>query len=385
MLAPSHRPSNREGHWLVWLQRDRFRLRLALEPDLKRAAGFLLIAADFSFPFSHVMLISRPPWARNPFTSPVCHFAGCVGRVGHASDFGALTGVTVVLCEGGAVAGVDIGGMATGTQEMDVLSPLHITPLVHAVTLAGGSAFGLEAASGVRKYLEQKGVGFVFGPARVPIVPAMILFDLGIGKADVRPTREMGEVAAAAANAGAVVEGSVGAGTGATVGKLFGMSRAMKGGIGSFTVTAGTKGVLVSALAVVNAFGDIREPGTGKLVAGCRRSATSRDLIGTEKVLLAGGRSGDGGGNTTLCVVATNAKLTKVGATRLAKMAQAGVLRALSPGHTMVDGDIVVVLSIGTLEEEMNVLGVAAAEAVGQAIVRGVRMAKGMGGVVGLG
>ncbi len=306
-------------------------------------------------------------------------------RVGHASDFGALTGVTVVLCEGGAVAGVDIGGMATGTQEMDVLSPLHITPVVHAVTLAGGSAFGLEAASGVRKYLEQKGVGFVFGPARVPIVPAMILFDLGIGKADVRPTREMGEVAAGAANTGAVVEGSVGAGTGATVGKLFGMGRAMKGGIGSFTVTAGTKGVLVSALAAVNAFGDVRELGTGKLVAGCRRSATSRDLIGTEKALLAGGRSGDGGGNTTLCVVATNAKLSKVGATRLAKMAQAGVLRALSPGHTMVDGDIVVVLSLGSLEEEMNVLGVAAAEAVGQAIVRGVRMAKGMGGVVGLG
>jgi len=306
-------------------------------------------------------------------------------RVGHASDFGALTGVTVVLCEGGAVAGVDIGGMATGTQEMDVLNPLHITPVVHAVTLAGGSAFGLEAASGVRKYLEQKGVGFVFGKARVPIVPAMILFDLGIGKADVRPTREMGEVAAAAAHAGTVVEGSIGAGTGATVGKLFGMGRAMKGGIGSFTVPVGTKGVMVSALAAVNAFGDVREAGSGKLVAGCRQSATSRDLIGTEKVLLTGRRGAEAGGNTTLCVVATNARLSKVGATRLAKMAQAGVLRALSPGHTMVDGDVVVALSIGDLEEDMNVLGVAAAEAVGQAIVRGVRMAKGMGGVVGLG
>lgn len=306
-------------------------------------------------------------------------------RVGHASDFGALTGVTVVLCEGGAVAGVDIGGMATGTQEMDVLSPLHVTPVVHAVTLAGGSAFGLEAASGVRKYLERKGVGFAVGPARVPIVPAMILFDLGIGKADVRPTREMGEVAAAAANTGAVVEGSVGAGTGATVGKLFGMSRAMKGGIGSFTVPVGAKGVLVSALAAVNAFGDVREPGTGKLVAGCRRAAGSKELIGTEKTMLAAGGGAGNGGNTTLCVVATNAKLSKVGATRLAKMAQAGVLRALSPGHTMVDGDIVIALSIGTVEEDMNVLGVAAAEAVGQAIVRGVTMAKGMGGVTGLG
>lgn len=307
-------------------------------------------------------------------------------RVGHASDFGALTGVTAVLCEGGAVAGVDIGGAATGSQELDVLSPLHVTPMVHAVTLAGGSAFGLEAASGVRRFLEQKGVGFVFGPSRIPIVPAMILFDLAIGKADVRPTREMGEVAAAAATGGAVVEGSVGAGTGATVGKLHGMSRAMKGGIGTFTVPVGGKGVLVSALAVVNSFGDVRDPGTGKLLAGCRKSAGSRELLGTEKALLAGGgaAAGAGGGNTTLCVVATNAKLSKVGATRLAKMAQAGVLRALSPGHTMVDGDIVIALSVGTLEEDMTALGVAAAEAVGQAIVRGVKTAKGMGGVVGL-
>ena len=307
--------------------------------------------------------------------------------VGHASDMGALTGVTVVLCEAGAVAGVDIGGAATGTQEMDVLSPLHVTPVIHAVTLAGGSAFGLEASSGVRKYLEKEGVGFVFGRARVPIVPAMILFDLNIGKSDVRPTREMGEVAAGAAHAGAVVEGSVGAGAGATVGKLHGMARAMKGGIGSYTVAVGTKGVLVSALAAVNAFGDVRDPDSGKLVAGCRKSAESRELLGTEKAMLAGrGNSGAGaGGNTTLCVVATNAKLTKVGATRLAKMAQAGVLRALSPGHTMVDGDIVVALSMGNLEEEMNVLGVAAAEAVGQAIVRGVKSAKGMGGVPGLG
>lgn len=305
-------------------------------------------------------------------------------RVGHASDFGALTGVTAILCEGGAVAGVDIGGAATGSQELDVLSPLHVTPVVHAITLAGGSAFGLEAASGVRRYLEQKGVGFVFGRARVPIVPAMILFDLNLGKPDVRPTREMGEVAAAAATSAAVVEGSVGAGTGATVGKLFGMSRAMKGGIGSYTVSLGSKGVMVSALAAVNAFGDVRDPGTGVLVAGCRKSAGSKDLIGTEKSMMSSGGGKATAGNTTLCVVATNAKLTKVGATRLAKMAQAGVLRALSPGHTMVDGDIVIALSVGTLEEEMNVLGVAAAEAVGQAIVRGVRMAKGMGGVMGL-
>lgn len=305
-------------------------------------------------------------------------------QVGHASDFNALTGVTAILCEGGAVAGVDIGGAATGSQELDVLSPLHITPMIHAVTLAGGSAFGLEAASGVRKYLEKKGVGFVFGPSRIPIVPGMILFDLGLGKPDVRPTREMGEVAAAAASAAAVVEGSIGAGTGATVGKLHGMARAMKGGIGSFTVPVGSKGVLVSALAAVNAFGDVRDPDTGKLIAGCRHSPASSELIGTEKAMLTANPRAEAGANTTLCVVATNAKLSKVGATRLAKMAQAGVLRALSPGHTMVDGDIVIALSTGTIEEDMNVLGVAAAHAVGQAIVRGVKMAKGMGGAPGL-
>lgn len=306
-------------------------------------------------------------------------------QVGHATDLGALTGVTAILCEGGAVAGVDIGGAATGSQELDVLSPLHVTPMIHAVTLAGGSAFGLEAASGVRKYLEKKGVGFVFGPARIPIVPAMILFDLAIGKPDVRPTREMGEIAAAAATTGAVAEGNIGAGAGATVGKLRGMARAMKGGVGTYTVAVGKKGVLVSALAVVNAFGDVKDPATGKLVAGCRKSAESRDLIGTEKTMLAQGSTPNAGGNTTLCVVATNAKLSKVGATRLAKMSQAGVLRTLSPGHTMVDGDIVVALSTGTLEEEMNVLGVAAAEAVAQAILRGVKTAKTLGGVPGLG
>jgi len=306
-------------------------------------------------------------------------------RVGHASDLAAITGVTVVLCEAGAVGGVDIGGGATGSQELDVLSPLHVTPSVHAVTLSGGSAFGLEAASGVRRFLEKKGVGYPVGKVRVPIVPAMILFDLGIGRHDIRPTREMGELAAAAASSGPVAEGSVGAGTGATVGKLFGMERAMKGGIGSFTVPAGSRGALVSALAAVNSFGDVRDPESGTLIAGCRASASSRDLIGTEKAMLSSTRARAGnGGNTTLCVVATNAKLSKTGATRLAKMAQAGVLRALSPGHTTVDGDIVVALSTGTVQEDLNVLGVAAAHALGQAIVRAVRNAKGLGGVIGL-
>ncbi len=303
-------------------------------------------------------------------------------KVGHASDFDALTGCTVVLCEAGAVAGVDIGGAATGTQEFDTMSPLHVAGLVHGIVFAGGSAFGLEAACGVRRALEKKGIGFAMGSLRVPIVPSAILFDLGIGRSDVRPTREMGEAATAAATAGPVVEGCVGAGTGATVGKLFGMSRAMKGGVGSAGHQMGS--VKVAALAVVNAFGDVRDPRTGLLVAGARHSPASSELVDTERRMREGQEGGLSAANTTLVVVATNAKLTKVSATRLAKMAQAGVLRALSPGHTMSDGDIVIALSVGNEASNLNVLGVAAADVVGQAIVRGVKTAKTLGGVPGL-
>jgi L-aminopeptidase/D-esterase-like protein len=307
-------------------------------------------------------------------------------RVGHASDFEALTGCTVVLCESGAVGGCDIGGAATGTEEFDLLSPLHLTERIHAVVLAGGSAFGLEAASGVRRYLEQKGAGLATGAARVPLVPCAILYDLGVGKPDVRPTREMGEAAAAAASSKPVPEGAVGAGTGATVGKIFGLKQAMKGGTGTATValTGFYSGVLVSALAVVNAFGDVRDMQTGKLVAGARVAPDRHDLAGTEAALKRGIRTGSIRENTTLVVVATNALLTKPQATRLAKLSQAGLLRTLSPGHTMFDGDVVIALSLGNREANLNSLGVAAAEAVAQAILRGVRLAPSMGGIPGL-
>ena len=303
-------------------------------------------------------------------------------KVGHASDFDALTGCTVVLCEAGAVAGVDIGGAATGTQEFDTMSPLHVTGLIHGIVFAGGSAFGLEAASGVRNYLEKKGVGFLKAPHRVPIVPSAILFDLDIGKPNVRPTREMGAAAAAAATANPVVEGNIGAGTGATVGKLFGMPQAMKGGVGSFGHEMGK--IQLAALAVVNAFGDVRDPRSGLLIAGARHSPASSELVDTERLMRDGHQGGLTASNTTLVVVATNAKLSKVSATRLAKMAQAGVLRALSPGHTMGDGDIVIALSLGNEPSNLNALGVAAADVVGQAIVRGVKTAQTLGGVPGL-
>jgi L-aminopeptidase/D-esterase-like protein len=304
-------------------------------------------------------------------------------KVGHVSDFEAITGCTVILAEAGAVTGVDIRGSATGSQELDVLSPLHITPHVHGICLAGGSAFGLEAASGVRNYLEANGVGFPFGGARVPIVPAAILFDLGIGKSNVRPTKEMGYAAAKAATSDAVVEGSVGAGTGATVGKLRGMAQAMKGGIGSYTVQVGPR-VLVSALVAVNSFGDVIDPKTAKVIAGARKSRDSREFIDATAAILAGARLEKPAGNTLLGVVATNARLTKAQATNLAALAQQGMIRTVSPVNTIVDGDLVFAMSAGSETADYMSLGVAAAEAFSQAVLRSVRMAKGLGGVPGL-
>ncbi len=281
------------------------------------------------------------------------------------------------------MAGVDIRGAATGTEEIDVLRPAHVAERVHAVVLAGGSAFGLEAASGVRRYLEHRGVGFPTGAAVVPIVPGAILYDLAIGKANVRPTREMGESAAAAATADAVKQGAVGAGTGATVGKIFGMPQAMKAGIGSFTVRL-TEALQVAALVAVNAFGDVRDPETGKLIAGARRARNSMELADTEAEMKRGARGGFGLQNTTLAVVATNAKLSKVDATRLAEMANLGMARTIFPVNTAFDGDLCIALSLGDQSADLNTLGVAAAEAVAQSILLAVRNAPTMGGVPGL-
>ncbi len=304
-------------------------------------------------------------------------------RVGHISDFKALTGCTVILCESGCVAGVDVRGAASGTAELDVLSPLHVTDRIHAIVLAGGSAFGLEAAAGVRRYLERRKVGFPFGGGVVPIVPAAILFDLAIGDGHTHPTREMGEAASAAATTNAVEEGCVGAGTGATVGKMLGMKQAMKGGIGSFTVTL-AGGVMVSSLVAVNALGDVRDPRNREIVAGVRISADSKEFADGERLLLNGTPIGGARSNTTLAVVATNARLTKIGATKLAQFAGLGMARTLSPVNTSVDGDLVFALSVGDASANLDSLGIAAAEATGQAILRAVRMARTLGGVPGL-
>jgi L-aminopeptidase/D-esterase-like protein len=222
-------------------------------------------------------------------------------RVGHVSDYEAITGCTAIVIEGGAIGGVDIRGSATGTQEIDTLNPLHVTPELHGLCLSGGSAFGLEAASGVRKYLEGIGVGYPTGAAKVPIVPGAILYDLGIGKSTVRPTREMGQAAAMAATTDAVAQGNVGAGTGATVGKANGMKCAMKGGLGSYTVTL-PGNILVSALVAVNALGDIIDPTTGKVVAGARKASDSRDFLDATKAIREGMRMKSAASNTVKAV-----------------------------------------------------------------------------------
>ena len=306
-------------------------------------------------------------------------------RVGHVSDYDALTGCTVVLCEGGAVGGVDIRGSATGTEEIGVFDPGHVTSHVHGIVLAGGSAFGLEAASGVRRYLEGRGVGYATAAATVPIVAAAILYDLAIGKSDARPTAAMGEAAAAAATGGAVGEGCVGAGTGATVGKALGIAQAMKSGVGSFTVAL-PGGVLVSALAAVNAYGDVRDPRSGAILAGARRTAESLEFADTNEVIKnRGAGAGLGGANTTLVVVATNAQLGKVQAGKRAQFGSQGVVRTISPIHTTFDGDVTFALSLGSMQADVNALGIAAAEAVAESVLRAVRLAKPMGGLPGLG
>jgi len=304
--------------------------------------------------------------------------------VGHVSDYEGLTGCTVILCEGGAVGGADLRGSATGTEEFELFNPLHVTERIHGVVLAGGSAFGLEAASGVRRFLEHKGIGFHLTGPPVPLVPCAILYDLGIGKSNAHPTREMGESAAAAATSKAVVEGAVGAGTGATVGKLFGMERAMKSGLGTYTVSL-SDGVVVSAIAAVNAVGDVIDPATAKIMAGARVSRESREFANTAEQLKRGVTRHDlQNKNTTLVVVATNARLTKPMANKLAQFGSAGVARAISPVWTMYDGDLVIALSTGDKQADVNTLGVAAAEAVTRSILRAVELAPTLGGVPGL-
>jgi len=308
-------------------------------------------------------------------------------KIGHAQDERALTGCTVLLCEAGMVAACDVRGGATGERELETLRPGHLVERIHALVLAGGSAFGLDAATGVMRWCEERGIGFDTGVARVPIVPAVILFDLRMAKR--RPDAAMGYAAAQAAAEAApdapVTEGNVGAGSGATVGKLFGIARATKAGVGCWTEEL-SSGVRVAALAAVNAFGDIRDPDTGRIIAGARVAEGSRGFADTAMALRQGKvRKGFGDPNTVLVAVATNAALSRVEAGRMAVMASAGLARVVSPAHSTFDGDVVFALSIGEARADVNALGAAAAEAEARAIVRGVTQARSAGGVLAAG
>ena len=307
-------------------------------------------------------------------------------RVGHAQDDQALTGCTVVLCEAGAVGGVDQRGGAPGTRETDVLHPLNLVNKAHGVLLAGGSAFGLEAAGGVMRYLEERGVGYQAGGIRVPIVPAAILFDLGIGRSDVRPDADMGYQACLNATTEPPAEGSVGAGAGATVGKILGMGRAMKSGIGTASMRV-RGGVIVGAIVAVNVFGDVIDPRTGEIVAGARPLRKSKRgnfadtlaIMGTmlgRTVMSFASRS-----NTVIGVVATNARLDKTQANIVAQMAQDGLARAVRPAHTMLDGDTIFTLATGQRRADVNIVGAYAAEVFAQAILRAVQKAHAAGGL----
>ena len=317
--------------------------------------------------------------------------------VGHATDLVHLTGCTAVVCERGAVGAVAVLGAAPGTRETDLLRPENLITHVHAVVLAGGSVFGLAAADGAARWLASRGVGFETHAARVPIVPAAVLYDLAIGDGTVRPDAAMGELACRDANTGDVVEGCVGAGTGATVGKLFGPAGAMKSGVGTWSARIGG-GVTVGALVATNAFGDVVDPATGAIVAGARDPATGA-IAGTSGRLRDAGRAaevglGPGGGagtgsggrveHTTLGIVGTDAALTKAQATRVAIAAHAGLARAVRPSHTTVDGDVMFVLSTGSAACDRIALESAAADVVAEAIVRSVRAARTLGGIPGL-
>jgi L-aminopeptidase/D-esterase-like protein len=305
-------------------------------------------------------------------------------QVGHFTDKRRPTGCTVILCEKGATGGVDVRGGAPGTRETDLLNPVMTVQQVFAVVLSGGSAFGLDAASGVMRYLDEKDIGYAVGPTiKVPIVPAAILFDLGVGGSwKIRPTAESGYQACLAASKGPVTEGNIGAGAGATVGKMFGPRYAMKTGIGTASIHVGDTGVVVAALVAVNAVGDIYDPHTAQIIAGARAAdghgfrnsiAQMRNGYG---VLLPNGT------NTTIGVVATNAKLDKDQTTKVAQMAHDGYGRAINPTHTPADGDTIFAVATGTISSRVNhgTIGALAAEAMAMAIVRSATQAQGIPG-----
>ncbi|MBW2354685.1 MAG: P1 family peptidase [Deltaproteobacteria bacterium] len=302
-------------------------------------------------------------------------------RIGHAQDREAATGCSVVLGEGGMTAGVDVRGGAPGTRETDLLNPINLVEKIHAVVLAGGSSFGLDAASGVMHYLEERSVGFDAVVAKVPIVCGAVLFDLAVGDYRVRPDGKMGyEACLNAHDAVPCQEGSVGAGTGATVGKILGMDRCMKSGIGVYCVQTGD--LKVGAMVAVNCLGDVIDPETGETVAGVL-DEKRRGLLNSEEIMIRGfaGRRMEFGGNTTIGVIITNGKLEKSEANKVASMAHNGYGRTMRPAHTMFDGDTIFALATGDVVTDVSVAGLLAARVMERAVVRAVREATPLCGI----
>lgn len=312
----------------------------------------------------------------------LCDVAGL--RVGHHTSAARPTGCTVVLCPDGAACGVDVRGAAPGTRETDLLKPDNLVEQVHAVLLTGGSAYGLDAAGGVMRWLEEHGHGLRVGPALVPIVPAAVLFDLWLPGATVRPDAAAGYAACEAASTDVPAQGSVGAGAGATVGKLFGIEHGMKGGIGTASIRVGA--ITVAALVAVNATGDVIDPAHGSVIAGTRgadgrpRSSAAAIAAGELPPRALAGMA------TTIGVVATDAVLTKAQANKLATMAHDGLARSISPVHTMADGDTLFALATGASGRsgEMTVLGTLAADVTARAVLNAVRAATGLPGLPAL-
>ncbi len=302
--------------------------------------------------------------------------------VGHHTLTARPTGCTVILADGGAVGGVDVRGSAPGTRETDLLNPINLVQQVNAIVLSGGSAYGLDTATGVMRYLEERNIGFKIGSGVVPIVPAAILFDLGVGDFKIRPDASCGYEAARAATDGPVAEGNVGAGAGATVGKMGRQDRAMKGGLGTAAIET-PDGLIVGAIVAVNARGDVIDPSTGKVVAGTR-TQDGRGLADIRTIIRGGAAVPKIGllENSTIAVVATNATLTKVQASKVAQMAHDGLARAIWPVHTMGDGDTIFALATGRRPGAADVdrIGALAADVLTEAVLRGVRAAKGIPG-----
>jgi len=303
-------------------------------------------------------------------------------RVGHLSDFEAITGCTVILFDREATGAIDLRGGGTSTRQIDGLLPYHSYGRIHGILLTGGSAYGLDAAGGVMRYLEERGIGLDVGyGVVVPSVPAAVIFDLGIGNGRIRPNAEMGYRACLAASSLPVEEGSIGVGTGATIGKLFGIKTATKGGIGSESYALGN-GVLVGVLVVVNAFGDVIDPKSKEIIAGVRNSPDGKEFLDSVDLFKRGfTRRAEPFENTTLAVVATNARFSKPELSRIARIGQTGIARVITPVHTVSDGDLVFAVSCGDQEADANAVGIVAGELISEAIIRAVKTTKSLGGI----